>query len=261
MKFILGRKIGMSRKFHEDGTVIPVTIVEAGPCTVVQVKTEKKDGYNAVQVGFGKKKNVIKPEIGHCKDLDMFRHLREFRVDNTENFKRGNQILADVFVEGDVIKVTGISIGKGFQGGVKRHGFHGSQATHGHKDQLRMPGSIGGSYPEHVLKGKRMAGQMGNQRATMSNLEIVSVDLEKNQLAIKGGIPGATNNLVLIYGNGDMVLKQPEIKEVNKKEVVENVEAKDVVKGPETVEAVVDKAEPIQNMDNENQNNTEEEKK
>lgn len=210
----------MSRKFQEDGTVVPVTIVEAGPCTVVQVKTEKKDGYNAVQIGYGKKKNVIKPEVGHCKGMDVFRYLREFRVDNVDAFKTGDKYSAEVFNQGDTVKVTGISIGKGYQGGVKRHGFRGSSATHGHKDQLRMPGSIGCSYPEHVLKGKRMAGHMGSQRSTISNLEIVEVDQEKGQIAIKGGIPGATNNLVLIYGDGVMEFKQPVTEEV-KSDVVE----------------------------------------
>jgi large subunit ribosomal protein L3 len=223
MKFILGKKLGMSRKFQADGTVVPVTIVEAGPCTVVQIKTEKKDGYNAIQVGYGKKKNVIKPEVGHCKGMDVFRFLREFRVDSTDTFNKGDKYSAEVFTEGDKIKVTGISIGKGFQGGVKRHGFHGSAATHGHKDQERMPGSIGCSYPEHVLKGKRMAGQMGNQRATISNLEVVAVDLEKNQIAIKGGIPGPTNNLVLVYGDGVMEIKQPIVEEKNEEVKVEKV--------------------------------------
>ncbi|MBU2235628.1 50S ribosomal protein L3 [Patescibacteria group bacterium] len=218
MKFILGKKLGMSRKFQEDGTVVPVTLVEAGPCVIVQIKTEKKDGYNAVQVGFGKKKNVTKPEKGHVKDLETFRYLREFRADGVDAFKRGDEFTVAVFTEGDEIKVTGISIGKGFQGVVKRHGFHGSPATHGHKDQLRMPGSIGSAYPEHVRKGKRMGGQMGNQQATITNLKVVSVDIEKNQLAIKGGIPGPTNNLVLIYGEGEMVMKQ-EKNEDMKKEV------------------------------------------
>lgn len=204
----------MSRKFQEDGTVVPVTLVEAGPCVIVQVKTEKKDGYNAIQVGFGKKKNVTKPEKGHAKDLDTFQYLREFRVENADAFKRGEKFTAAVFAEGDEVKVTGISIGKGFQGVVKRHGFHGSPATHGHKDQLRMPGSIGSAYPQHVRKGKKMGGQMGNQQATITNLEVVSVDPEKNQLAIKGGIPGSTNNLVLIAGDGEMVMKQEAKQEV-----------------------------------------------
>jgi large subunit ribosomal protein L3 len=213
MKFILGKKLGMSRKFQEDGTVVPVTLVEAGPCTVVQVKTEKKDGYSAVQVGYGKKKNITKPEKGHVKDLETFRHLREFRVDSADAFKRGDKFTAAVFTEGDVVKVTGISIGKGFQGVVKRHGFHGSPATHGHKDQLRMPGSIGSAYPQHVRKGKKMGGQMGNKRATMTNLEVVSIDIDNNQLAIKGGIPGSTGSLVLIYGVGEMKMEQVEKEE------------------------------------------------
>jgi large subunit ribosomal protein L3 len=249
MKFILGKKLGMSRKFQEDGTVVPVTIVEAGPCTVVQIKTEKKDGYNAVQVGYGKKKNVIKPEVGHCKNMDVFSHLREFRVDSTDSFKQGAKYSAEVFSEGDKIKVTGVSIGKGFQGGVKRHGFRGSSATHGHKDQLRMPGSIGCSYPEHVLKGKRMAGHMGSQRATISNLEIVSVDLEKNQLAIKGGLPGPTNNLVLIYGDGVMEFKQPQVEEqvVETKEVNQPAEEQNVEKSEKVSEIEkLDESKPVE---------------
>ena len=156
MKFILGKKIGMSQVFSEDRKVTPVTLIEAGPCVVTQVKTEEKDGYQAVQVGFGERKKINRPLMGHLKDLGKFRYLREIR-NVKEDIKIGDKIDAGVFKEGDKIKVVGISKGKGFQGVMKRHGFHGSPATHGHKHDHRAPGSIGSAFPEHVLnfRGER----------------------------------------------------------------------------------------------------------
>jgi len=203
MKFILGKKIGMTRRFQEDGTVVPVTLVKAGPCSVTQVKTSKNDGYQAIQIGFEKKSKLLKPLQVHLKNLDNPRYLREFRTNNSNQFKRGDQINISIFKEGDVVQVSGVSKGKGFQGVVKRHGFHGSPASHGHKDQLRMPGSIGSSFPEHVRKGKRMAGRMGGLKSTVKNLQIVEVDKKNGQLAIKGAVPGARNQLVLILGEGE----------------------------------------------------------
>lgn len=200
MKYILGRKIEMTQTWTDDGRVIPVTVIEAGPCTVTQIKDSKKDGYRAVQLGFGVKKKLTKPMRGHLKDLPQFRWLREGEI-SVEGIKRGDMINADVFSPGDKVKVIGTSKGKGFQGVVKRHGFHGSPASHGHKDQLRMPGSIGAGGVQHVFKGTRMAGRMGGERVTVSNLEIIEVNKDKNQLTIKGAIPGARNSLVIVVGN------------------------------------------------------------
>ena len=197
MKFILGRKIEMTQIFREDGTVVPVTLVHAVPCTVTQVKTDENDTYQAVQIGIEPKKDLNKAESGHLKGLDLFNTLCEFRVDDTE-LKRGDVISADTFEAGERIDIAGWSKGRGFQGVVKRHGFHGAPASHGHKDQLRMPGSIGSKCIGPVAKGKRMPGRMGNNRVTVKNLEVVSVDPEKNILAIKGAVPGARGGLLLI---------------------------------------------------------------
>lgn len=188
----------MSRRFAEDGKSIPVTIIEAGPVVITQVKEERKDGYSAVQVGYQEKKKLTKPLAGHLKGLKNFRYLREFRLKQEDAFKRGDEISLGVFKKGDLVDVTGVSKGLGFQGVVKRHGFHGSPASHGHKDQLRMPGSIGSAFPEHVVKGKRMAGRMGNEKVTAKSLEIIEVNPEKNILAVKGALPGSRNSLLLI---------------------------------------------------------------
>jgi len=196
MKFILGKKIGMSQVFSEDRRVIPVTLIEAGPCVVTQLKTEEKDGYQAVQVGFGEKKKINKPLTGHLKDLGKFGCLREIR--EAGDFKIGDKIDAAVFEEGDKIKITGISKGKGFQGVMKRHGFHGSPATHGHKHDHRAPGSIGSAFPEHVLKGKKMAGRMGGDQVTVKGLKIIKVDKENNLLAIKGAVPGRKGTVLKV---------------------------------------------------------------
>lgn len=201
MKFILGKKLEMTQKFLDDGTVVPVTAVLAGPCAITQVKTVAKDGYDAAQIGFGIKKKMNKPQAGHLKDLDNFRYLREVRIDELkgkEDLKRGDVIAVDSFQVGDLVKVSGNSKGKGFQGVVRRHGFSGSPATHGHKDQLRMPGSIGSTGPQRVFKGMRMAGRMGDERITVKNLKVIEIDKNKNIIFIKGAIPGARNGLVEI---------------------------------------------------------------
>lgn len=209
-KFILGRKLNMTQKFLEDGKVVPVTVVEAGPCTVTQVKGEK-DGYNAVQVGFGTKRKANKPMAGHLKGLpvspaggDNFRYLKEFRVDSSENFEKGKIFDVTTFQAGDILKITATSKGKGFQGVVKRHGFAGSLATHGHKDQHRMPGSIGATDAARVFKGTRMGGRMGGDTTTVTNLELIEIDNDKNLLYIKGAVPGARDGLVIIQANGDL---------------------------------------------------------
>lgn len=209
MKFILGEKQVMSQKFAPDGTVIPVTAVVAGPCVVVQVKTADKDGYKAVQVGFGRKKNINKPMRGHLKDLGSFSHLREFRLDDSASFNVGDTITTAVFEPKEVIKVVGTSKGKGFQGVVKRHGFAGQKATHGHKDQLRMPGTSGMGGVQHVFKGKKMGGRMGGDQITVSNLEIVEIDAENNIVYIKGAVPGRPGSLVEIVAPGEMTLQKP----------------------------------------------------
>lgn len=198
MKFILAKKIEMSQRFKEDGTVVPVTLVEAGPCVVTQIKNTEKEGYTSVQIGFDHKKKISKPIAGHLKDLGNLKYLKEFRVDDVSAYERGKNIDVSLFVPGDIIEVSGLSKGRGFAGVVKRHHFHGHPTSHGHKDQERMPGSIGSRRQGPVQKGKRMAGHMGDAQITVKNLEIIDVDKEKNILAIKGAVPGARNALLTI---------------------------------------------------------------
>ncbi len=188
----------MSQKFKEDGTVVPVTLVSAGPCKVTQVKTKGKDNCDAVQVGFGLQKKISKPMAGHLKELENFRHLVEFEVEKPEEYKRGQEIKVSEFTVGGKVEVMGFSKGKGFAGVVKRHGFHGGPASHGHKDNLRMPGSIGAGGVQRVFKGMRMAGRMGGDRVTVKNLEVVEIDEKNNILALKGAVPGARGALLMI---------------------------------------------------------------
>jgi large subunit ribosomal protein L3 len=194
MKFILGLKLGMSQIFNEKGSPVPVTLIEAGPCEVTQIKTKEKDGYQAVQVGFkkiGKPKKIKKPQL-----KKPYRYLREFK--NGE-FKVGDKIDVSIFQEGDIVKVSGISKGKGFAGAVKRWGFKGRlSVSHGTKHELRTLGSVGMSVPERVLKGKKMPGRMGFERVTVKNLKVVKVDKENHLLAIKGAIPGRRGTLLEI---------------------------------------------------------------
>lgn len=204
MKFIIGKKISMSQQFTADGSVVPVTLVAVGPCTVTQVRTVETDGYTAVQIGYGMSRNLAKPQKMHLKDLPAFAALREFRTKEATDLVRGQVITAGAFAPGDVVEVEGVSKGRGFQGVVKRHGFHGHPTSHGHKDQTRMPGAIGSKRQGPVAPGKRMAGRMGGDQITVKNLEVVSVDAEKNILAIKGAIPGARGGLVLLSGQGVM---------------------------------------------------------
>lgn len=196
MKFILAKKLEMAQVFLPDGTVVPVTLVQAGPCVVTQVKQEEQDGYQAVQLGYLNAKRLAKPQEGHLKDLPKSKIIREFRVSDTP-LKRGDLVEATTFVAGDVVDVSGTSKGKGFQGVVKRHHFHGHPSTHGHKDQLRMPGSIGPGGVQHVIKGRRMAGRMGNETVTVKNLEVVDVR-DGGIVAIKGAVPGARNTILKI---------------------------------------------------------------
>ncbi len=209
MKFILAQKKEMTQKFSEDGTVIPVTKVTAGPCVVTQIKGHDRNGYTSVQVGFGSTRNLSKSVKGHLKTLGTFRYLREFRLpaQELEKLKVGDTITINTFQPGDKIKVTGTSKGKGFQGVVRRWGFHGSPGSHGHKDQLRLSGSIGAKGPAHVFKGTRMGGRMGGSPITVTNLEVVEVDSKDNSIFIKGAVPGARNNLLVISGAGDTVVE------------------------------------------------------
>lgn len=201
-KGIIGKKIGMTRLFTEDGTLIPVTVVKAGPCTIVQKKTIEVDGYSALQLGFEQypASAATKPYIGHCTKSGngVFRFLREFKFDNASELNVGDTLLADQFKPGDYVDVTGTSIGKGFQGVIKRWNFKGGRASHGSRFH-RAPGSIGASAtPSHVFKNKKMPGQMGNEQVTIQKLQIVRIDSTDNLLMIKGAIPGHKNNVVLI---------------------------------------------------------------
>jgi large subunit ribosomal protein L3 len=191
VKFILGTKIGMSHVFDEKGNQIPVTVIEAGPCEVLQIKTTEKDEYQAVQVGFQKLEKNKK--IKKTMKGKEFRYLKEFK---DSEFKVGDKIDVSIFQEGDRIKISGISKGKGFAGVVKRWGFHGRNATHGVKHEQRTPGSTGSSFPERVVKGKKMPGRMGFARITIKNLKIVKVDLPNNLLAVKGAVPGRRGTLL-----------------------------------------------------------------
>lgn len=207
MKFIIGKKIEMSQRFKEDGTVVPVTLVYAPPSKIAQIKTRDVDGYDAMQAAAFtvSEKKLSKAARGHLKDMPAYAKLKEKRLPAADaNFEKGKELTVLQFAIGDKVEVTGTSKGKGFQGVVKRHGFHGHPASHGHKDQQRMPGSIGGSRggrgKQEVLKGKRMAGHMGMERVTVKNLEVIEIDQEKNILAIKGAVPGARNSVVYVTG-------------------------------------------------------------
>ena len=201
---ILGRKVGMTRVYNEMGQSIPVTVIEAGPCTVLQKKTVGKEGYNAIQLGFQEKKQsrLNKPEAGHFKRSGGtgYYHIREFRVEDPESYEVGQQInLAEVLKTGDKIDVTGRAKGRGFQGVMKRHGFGGGKASHGSGFQ-RAPGSIGCSaYPGRVVKGKKLPGHMGTDKKTVKNLTVIDIREEENILLVKGAVPGAKNGLISIY--------------------------------------------------------------
>lgn len=201
MKFILGTKLNMTEYFDEDGRVIPVTLVSTPSMYVTQVKTKDSDGYYAIQVGFGEKKekNLSKALKGHLKGLGNFKYIKEFRLEKESEYKVGDIISAfDIFNTGDKVIISGTSKGKGFQGVVKRHGFKGGPRTHGQKHSEREPGSIGGGLRTHVPKGMRMAGRMGSDRITQKNLKVVFLDKENDLILIKGAIPGVRGSLVEI---------------------------------------------------------------
>ncbi len=190
----------MDQIWNENGSVIPVTVISAGPVTITQVKTKEKDGYDAFQVGYdATAKRLTKALSGHLKDLGKFRFLREFKKkDDAQSFVVGDTVSASAFSVGDKVRITGFEKGRGFQGVVKRHGFHGGPATHGQKNRHRAPGSLGPTAPQRVVKGKKMAGRMGNERVTLRRVAIVGVDADTNTLLIKGSVPGNSKQILLI---------------------------------------------------------------
>lgn len=196
---ILGRKVGMTRHFAENGMVVPVTVIEAGPCFVTQVKSAERDGYAAIQIGFEETKRLNQPERGHLKDLPQLRYLREVRTDDAGDYERGQRLDVSMFKPGEIVDVIGTSKGKGYAGVMKRHGFGGGPITHGQSDRQRHPGAISsGTTPGNLIKGMRMAGQMGAERVTVQNLRVELVDPERNLLVVRGAVPGAINGLLFI---------------------------------------------------------------
>lgn len=216
MKFILGKKIEMSQMFDEKGNVIPVTLIEAGPCYIVQIKTKEKDKYEAIQIGFEKLKEkpaskaTAGKKVKRLQRHKPYRYLKEFKTPGcpqadspkgcNSKLKTGDIVDVSVFKEGDKVKISSISKGKGFAGAVKRWGFHGQSATHGTKHEERTLGSVGSAFPQRVIKGKKMAGRMGAERVTIKNLKIVKIDPENNLLAVKGAVPGRRGTLLEIRG-------------------------------------------------------------
>ena len=200
-KGILGRKVGMTQVFDDAGRAVPVTVVEAGPCRVAQIKRPDVDGYSAIQLAFGEAKKTNKPMAGHLSkaNIDAARHLVELRLDDMAGYELGTEIKADVFEEGEKVDVIGVSKGKGFAGGMKRHNFKGQGASHGNQASHRKPGSIGqASTPARVFKGTRMAGHMGHRRVATLNLKVIKVDVERNILLILGSVPGPRGSLVMV---------------------------------------------------------------
>jgi large subunit ribosomal protein L3 len=200
MKFILGKKESMFSFVGNDGRAVAATLLSVGPVSVTQVKSKDKDGYEAVQVGFGTRavKNISKAVQGHTKDLGSFAAIREFRVDDASSFKKGDTVLADAFAVGDIVTVSGTSKGKGFQGVVKRHGFRGGQRTHGQKHSEREPGSIGSTGQQKISKGRRMAGRMGSDRVSVKGLRVLGVDTTNGKILVSGCVPGIKGALLEI---------------------------------------------------------------
>lgn len=204
MKGIIGKKVGMTQIFDDNGNVIPVTVIQAGPCFVTQIRSDEKDGYAAVQLGYGETKaqRLTKGQLGHLKrnNLPALRYLREFRLKNGDvDVQEGQELKADVFTTGDRVDIIGTSKGRGFAGTIKRHHFHRQPKTHGQSDRERAPGSVGATTtPGRTYKGQRMAGRMGGDRVTAENLEVVVVDVARNLLAVRGSVPGANDGIVMI---------------------------------------------------------------
>lgn len=207
MKGIIGKKIGMTQIFQEDGDIVPVTVIEAGPCTVVQIKRTERDGYESIQLGFVEKKEskINRPQAGHFKkhETSLFSILKEFRVDDASAFRSGHIITVEQFKPGEKVQVTGRSKGKGFTGVMKKYGFKGSPASHGSHEYFRHGGSIGAAaYPSRVFKGKKMPGQHGNRRITVKNIQVVDVQPSENLILLKGAISGPNRSIVIIKGEG-----------------------------------------------------------
>jgi len=211
MKFLIGKKLHMTQVFETNGRAVPVTAVLVRDNVVTQIKNTDKDGYSSIQIGTDARRLIKKPQAGHLKDLGNFRVLREFvlGVDQTDRLKRGDRIALASFAKGDKVEVIGTTKGKGFQGVVKRHGFHGQDSSHGHKDQERMPGSIGAGGVQRVFKNVKMAGHMGDSQVTIKGLEVVEIDADNSIVYIKGALPGARNGLVLISGAGELTVEEP----------------------------------------------------
>ena len=247
MKFIIGKKMSMTQIWNDD-RVLAVTPIQAGPCQVTQVKDKTKDGYQALQIAYGnrKEKNINKPQRGHVKALGLKpMHMREFRTEEAANFKAGDVISVATFAIGDKVKVTGTSKGKGFQGVVKRHGFGGFRATHGNKDQERMPGSIGPKGPARVFKGTKMGGRMGDDRVTVTNLKIVKVDTENNIIFVAGALPGAINGLILINAKGELQVNLAPKVEEKVEEVTETPVVEETTENSEAPKVEEPKAEEV----------------
>ena len=266
MKFILGKKVNMTQIWDND-KVIAVTKVQAGPCYITQIRNTEKDSYQAIQVAFGEKKvkNISKPVRGHLKkagiEKENARHIKEFRVSELKpEINVGGIIDVSTFKKGDIIDVTGISKGKGFQGSVKRHHFSGHKSTHGNKDQERTSGSVGAKGPARIFKGTRMPGRMGGDQVTVKNLEVVEIDLENNVLLIKGAVPGCERGLLIIKGGGDLVVKDKSIK-IEDKVAVESEEkwteektSNDVENKPEEIKEEITVSEPEVKTETEEKN-------
>lgn len=230
---LLGRKIGMTTYYREDGNIVPVTAVQLGPCVATQVRTKARDGYEAVQVGFEPVKRLNKPQAGHqARSSGKFRFMKEFAATaDLASIQVGQKFDVSIFKAGDFVSVTGTSRGRGFQGGMRRHHFHGGPRTHGQSDRARAPGAIGATtHPGHVWKGTRMAGHMGAERATTSGMQVVKVDPEKNLLLVKGAVPGPQNGIVTVYYQGR------ESEEVLKRREVERARQAEAAKKPETIQ-------------------------
>jgi large subunit ribosomal protein L3 len=257
---LLGRKLGTLQIFDRDGTVVPVTVIEAGPCTVLQVKTKDRDGYEAVQLGFGVRRRVNEPMKGHFKGLGSFRYLREFRVDEIGQWQVGQRVGAEVFEPGDLVNVSGISKGRGFAGVVKRYGFRGGPKTHGQSDRHRAAGSIGASAsPARVIKGLKMAGHMGATKVTVRNLEVVDSNPARGVIMVKGSVPGAKDGLLRIRLARKQAVKrrvverkaeeaEPEEERVEEPVVEEPVAEEPVAEEPVAEEAAAEEAaaeEPV----------------
>ena len=225
MKNILGKKHGMTRVFSEEGIVDPVSVLEAGPCVVTQIKTEQKNGYQAIQIGYLAATKLNAPESGHLSRASLVRHLREFRVDDLGDSQVGQIVDVGIFQPGDLVDVTGISKGKGFAGGMKRHNFGGGPKTHGQSDRARAPGSVGaGTTPGRVFKGTPMAGHMGSQTITTSNLKVVRVDTERNLILVKGSVPGSKGTLLVIR---DAIKPKSLLVKIKKEEITEDSSKKE----------------------------------